>query len=69
MSRRRLLVRRAQLAGAYRRRHDLEHFGRDLADVEHRIAELEVLLPAELIADARRLGEPAVGPVTRGFGG
>lgn len=64
-----LLVRRAQLAGAYRRRHDLQHWGRDdLADVDARIRQLEAQLPADLIAEARRLREPSVAPVTRGFG-
>jgi hypothetical protein len=40
----------------------------DLADVDARIAELEQQLPADLIAEAKRLGAPASHAASKSFG-
>ncbi len=64
MIRRKELVLRAKLIGAYRRRDDLAARTLLLDDVNARIAELERAASAELMAEARRLSQPAGEPLT-----
>lgn len=52
----RTLIGRAKLVGAYRR-HDPATYGRDTVPADERVAELENRLPADAIADARRIAE------------
>jgi hypothetical protein len=54
-TRHRLLIERAKLVGAYRRRERLEHRGVDVAEADARIAELEAGLPDDVLADAREI--------------